>query len=65
MRSTTWTTTAMSSMSSTHTGDDDGPLEIDVSDDSDDGVTLDVAATDALEDVDNDRDELHVVITHR
>ncbi len=51
-------------MSSTHTDDDDATLELDVSGDDDDGIALDVAVTDVLDDVDSDSDELHVIDTH-
>jgi hypothetical protein len=47
------------------TDNDGGSLKLGVSDDDDDGVALDVSVTDALDDVDSDSDELHVIITHR
>jgi hypothetical protein len=52
-------------MSSSRTDDDDEPLELDDTDEDADGVALDVAVTDALDDVDDDNDELDVIITHR
>ncbi len=52
-------------MPSSHTDDEDKTLELDVSGDDDDGVALDVSVKDALDDVDNDSDELDVVDTHR
>jgi hypothetical protein len=51
-------------MASTHTDDHAQPLtgKIDGSDEDDYGVT---AVTDVLDGVDNDRDELHGIDTHR